>query len=214
MEKVRGKIRTTLSPRTHGDPVRTKILGLNRIISGWCRYYQITSSPSYCFNKLRKEVFWLMAHWLGRKYQMSIPKVMGVYRRGNTFGTATVTLGMPDDFKAKRHRLRVIPNPYTSRPIQAQREDLDTLEEIWLGRERRKGEQDRKKMVYDRDQGICGLCGKFVPWHEADLDHRTPRHLFNPPEGANSMENQWILHRTPCHRQKTKKDLQRGRRVR
>ena len=60
-----------LSPDTHEDSVRTKILGLNRIIGGWCRYYQTTSSPSYYFVKLSHEVFWLMAHWLGRKYQMS-----------------------------------------------------------------------------------------------------------------------------------------------
>jgi RNA-directed DNA polymerase len=214
MERVRTKVRTALAPSTHGDSVRTKIMGMNGIIGGWCRYYQITSSPSYYFDKLRYEVFWSMAHWLGRKYQMSIPKVMETFRKGNTFGTDTMPLMMPDDFKAKRHRLRTIPNPYTSKPIQTQREDLDPLEETWTGWERRKGEADRKKRVYDRDQGICGLCGTFVSWHEAELDHRTPRHLFNPPEGANSMENQWILHRKPCHRQKTNIDLQRGGRVR
>ena len=74
MEKVRGKIRAALSPKTHEDSVRSKILGLNRIIGGWCRYYQTSSSPSYYFGRLSHESFELMAHWLGRKYQMSIPR--------------------------------------------------------------------------------------------------------------------------------------------
>jgi hypothetical protein len=46
MDKVRTKIRAALSPTTHEDSVRAKILGLNRIIGGG-RYYQTTSSPSF-----------------------------------------------------------------------------------------------------------------------------------------------------------------------
>jgi RNA-directed DNA polymerase len=76
MEKVRSKVQTALAPDSHEDSVRAKILGLNRIIGGWCRYYQTTSSPNFCFKKLGRDTFWLMAHWLGRKYQMSIPRVM------------------------------------------------------------------------------------------------------------------------------------------
>jgi RNA-directed DNA polymerase len=69
MEKVRAKIRAALAPNTNEDSVRLKILGLNRIIGGWCRYYQTTSSPSFYFNRLSHESFKLMARWLGRKYQ-------------------------------------------------------------------------------------------------------------------------------------------------
>jgi RNA-directed DNA polymerase len=58
MEKVRGKLRTALAPHTHGDSVRSKIIGLKRIIGGWCRYCQTTSSPSRYFNKLDHAVFW------------------------------------------------------------------------------------------------------------------------------------------------------------
>jgi RNA-directed DNA polymerase len=44
MEKVRGKTRAALSPKTHEDSVRSKILGLNRIIGGWYRYYRAPRS--------------------------------------------------------------------------------------------------------------------------------------------------------------------------
>jgi RNA-directed DNA polymerase len=214
MEKVRSKVRAALAPQTYKDSVGVKILGLNRIIGGWCRYYQTTSSPSAYFEKLGNEVFWLMAHWLGRKHEMSMPRVMKMYRKGNTFGTDQITLSKLSDFKAQRHKFRAITNPYTSGTATLQRESLDSLEEEWIGTEARKGEWDRKEVVYQRDAGLCGICGNFVPWEEADLDHIIRRTRFNPPKNADTLGNLWILHREPCHQMKTKRDLQSGRRVR
>jgi group II intron reverse transcriptase/maturase len=214
MEKVQDKLRAALAPDTHRDSARTEITALNRIIGGWCRYYQTTSSPSRCFNKLSNEIFWLMAHWLGRKYQMSIPAVIRRFGRQHTFGTASITLSRPSDFKAKRHRLKVIQNPYTADTTRIRREDLDSLQEEWTGTESRKGQMDHKEVVYQRDGGLCGICGNFVLWEEAVMDHRIPRYRFKLPESGDTLGNQWILHREPCHQMKTKRDLQRVRRVR
>jgi RNA-directed DNA polymerase len=214
VEKVRSKMQAALAPETHRDSVRTRILGLNRIIGGWCRYYQTTSSPAYYFGKLGNELFLGMAHWLGRKYELSMPQVMRRFRQGNSFGTSRTILGRPEEFTAQRHRLRTIPNPYTPEAITIQREELDSLEEEWVGTERRRGEGDRKEEVYQRDNGICGICGNFVPWEEAELDHRIPRARFNPLEGGDRWENLQILHANPCHQMKTKRDRQGGRRVR
>jgi RNA-directed DNA polymerase len=214
VEKFRGKLRAALSKTAYRDSMGLKILALNRIIGGWCRYYQMTSSPSEMFNKLDHEAFWSMAHWLGRKYQMSIRGVMKTYRRGNTFGIGSKTLQMPSEFKAKRHRLRKITNPYTSEEVTIQREDLDLLGEEWTGTEDRKGRADQKEVVYQRDQGKCGICGNFVPWEEAEMDHIIPRWKFDPPESGDRQENLRILHANPCHQLKTKRDLQGSRRVR
>jgi group II intron reverse transcriptase/maturase len=213
LEKIRSKIRIALAPSAHGDSVHTKIVGLNRIIGGWCRYYQTTSSPSVYFRKLRYTVFWGMAHWLGRKYQMNMPEVMRTFRKGNTFGTARVTLSMPDDFKAKRHWPKVHANPYITETTHT-REELDNLDEAWMGTEVRKGQADHKEVVDERDNGICGLCHEPVRWEEAILDHKIPRYRFKPPENADVPDNLWILHAEPCNRLKTNRDLQRGRRVR
>jgi 5-methylcytosine-specific restriction endonuclease McrA len=174
---------------------------------------QTTSSPSTYFSKLEYEVFWLMAHWLGRKYQMSIPSVMRTFQKGNTLGTESYTLEKASDFKTKWHRPRVIQNPYTSKTI-IQRENLDPLGEEWLGVELRRGTMDHKMVVYQRDAGIWGICGNFVPWDEAEMDHKIPRHRFKPPESGDTLPNLWILHREPCHSLKTKRDLQGGGRVR
>lgn len=47
--------------------------------------------------------------------------------------------------------------------------------------------------VYDRDQGLCWLCGGPVPRDEASLDHRLPRALG----GGNDLPNLALAHRRP-----------------
>ena len=108
------------------------------------------------FKKLEYRVFWGMGHWLGKKYKRSMPEVMKKFRTGNTFGTATVTLLQPTQFKAKRYKARVIPNPYLSPAPQIERESFFDLDEMWMGQEERPGTADLKESVYRRDSGKCG----------------------------------------------------------
>jgi RNA-directed DNA polymerase len=44
LEKHLNVIKAATSPSTHEDSVILKIKALNRIIAGWCRYYQYTGS--------------------------------------------------------------------------------------------------------------------------------------------------------------------------
>src|SRR5712691_4340904 len=73
--KNRHKVRGMLAPHTSKDSVKAKIIALNRVTNGWCQYYRVTSYPSAVFNKRRYELFWDMAHWLGRKWEGSIEKI-------------------------------------------------------------------------------------------------------------------------------------------
>ena len=131
-----GKIRRALKPATHRDSVKTKVIALNRIIQGWGRYYQYTSSPKAVFHKLDYHVFWLMAHWLGRKYQLSIPKVLQRFHRRSSLGTATLTVAHLGELPTKRYLARVIPNPYLAPPDQKLwREELFSLDAFWSGDE-------------------------------------------------------------------------------
>ena len=74
--RVLHKIAAATNKSTSQDSVTTKILALNRIISGWCRYYQYTSKASSIFHQIEYQAFWLMAHWLGRKFKVAMPEVM------------------------------------------------------------------------------------------------------------------------------------------
>jgi group II intron reverse transcriptase/maturase len=207
LDKAVFKVEGMLSGSTK-DSVKTKVQALNRFIRGWCQYYQMTSSPSVMFRNLEHKAFWRMGHWLGKKYKLSMPEVMKKCRTGNTFGTATVTLLQPTQFKAKWHKARVIPNPYLSPAPQIERERLFDLDERWTGQEERAGMADLKDSVYIRDSGKCGRCGQHVPWKQAHLDHIKPRATFKDKTQAEAEKNLWILHDIPCHREKTKQDLQ------
>jgi RNA-directed DNA polymerase len=50
MDKIKAKFDLVLAPASHQDSVTSKIFALNRIIGGWCRYYQYTSRTSAQFN--------------------------------------------------------------------------------------------------------------------------------------------------------------------
>ncbi|PYS78117.1 MAG: hypothetical protein DMF66_07505 [Acidobacteria bacterium] len=60
--KMLERIQHCTKPSTHQESVDTKILSLNRIIGGWCRYYQYTGKASSDFHKMRNKVYWYMAH--------------------------------------------------------------------------------------------------------------------------------------------------------
>jgi len=79
-------------------------------------------------------------------------------------------------------------------------------EEVWTGTERRSGLADLRELVYTRDRGRCAWCGRWVAWQAFDLDHIKPRHTFTRPTDAEVAANLQLLHKRPCHRQKTKQD--------
>jgi hypothetical protein len=93
---------------------------------------------------LHHELFWDMAHWLGRKYKISMPEVMQKYRIGNTFSTKTIQLVMPTTFTAKRLRTKPWHNPYTEKEAII-REKLLVYDELWTGKEDRPGWKDLRE---------------------------------------------------------------------
>jgi hypothetical protein len=164
------------------------------------------------FRKVRYELFWEMAHWLGWKWELSMPKVMKKYREGNTFRTNSKTLVMPDDHKAKRLLAKTWHNPYTAKEAII-REKLLILESLWSGKDRH-GMMDLREEVIARKGTICVINGpdcesQGSPLHpsEVEIDHIKPRRRFKYPKDADRIENQQVLC-TKCHRAKTKNDLE------
>src|SRR2546428_8413345 len=114
-----------------------------------------------------------MAHWLGKKFQLSMPKVMQRFRKGNQLGTRTTILLQASRFKAKRYKVSQITNPYLKDEPVLKREDIFNLEEARQGQEGRAGQADWKEEVYVRKGGKCRKCGKDMPWNiRTDLSGR------------------------------------------
>lgn len=209
MEDVCDKIKRATTARTHQDSVSSKILALNRIVGGWCRYYQYTSKATSQYKRVSYQLFWRTAHWLGRKYRCSMPEVFTRYRRGNTLSTKEQKLVMPvDDIGTKIYRSKVFkPNPYTSQKKPLEREPLED-DYYWTGYERRPGMMDLRPLILKRDNYICQMCGRSVTDRTAQVDHIKPAHRFRRPIDANTPENLWTLCIESCHPSKTEHDRQ------
>lgn len=208
VQRMREKIHATLAPHTHYDSVAAKILALNRIIRGWCNYYRYCSSPTRVFYQLEPLIWWDVAHWISGKYHTSIPQTCQKYRVGNTFATKRIRLVMPSEIKPKQYMRRKFSNPYTGESQKIAREDLFDLDDVWLGTERRRGAQDIREAVLERDGLLCRMCGKPIPSaYEGQVDHIRPRATFKRQSEADRLGNQQVLC-TTCHRAKTKSDRQ------
>ena len=213
MEKVKSKIDLTLVTSSHQHSASTKILALNRLIGGWCRYYQYTGEASSQFNKLEHMLFWRMAHWLGRKFKISMPTVMQRFCRDNTFVAQKFVLSRPTEFSTLQYKQRFLkPNPYLTQEKTLERETLPN-ESYWTGLEARPGMADLRPLILERDEYICQLCGAEVSSSTAEIDHIRPVRRFKRPIDANTSDNLWTIC-IPCHQEKTKYDRQAESRVR
>jgi RNA-directed DNA polymerase len=205
-------IRTATSPNSHEDSVNKKVKALNRIIAGWCRYYQYTSKAAAQFNKLEHETFWHTAHWLGRKFKLDMPQVMARFHKGNGLGEGGTILTKHTAFSPRRYEKRFLkPNPYTTQESIAREELPD--ESPWTGFEDRPGWGDIALKTKERDNWTCWLCKKAVTPETCEADHIRPYSSFKRPVDANRPENLWTLC-IDCHKMKTEFDRQRESRVR
>jgi RNA-directed DNA polymerase len=205
-EKHLDIIRAATSPNTHKDSVILKIKALNRIIAGWCRYYQYTSKASTQFNRLEHKTFWLLAHWLGRKFQLSMPRVMRRFRKDGSLTDGVTTLTRHTAFPTLQYKKRFLkPNPYTSQE-RIEREELPD-ENSWPGFEDRPGWADLRRQVMDRDGMTCKLCKSPVTPETCQVDHIIQYSRFKRPVDANRLGNLWTLC-IDCHSKKTESERQ------
>lgn len=213
MDKIKMNIGLALAPSSSQDSMATKILALNRVIGGWCRYYQYTSRTAMQFGNVEYYTFWCMAHWLGRKHQLSVPVVLQKFRVDGLFTTQKLRLLRPIDFPPLQYKQRFLkPNPYLVQERKLDREVLPT-ETYWTGYEARPGMGDLKPLILERDEHTCQICGIKVTNSTGEIDHIRPVRRFKRPVDANVDWNLWTLCIT-CHKEKTEYDRQAESRVR
>ncbi len=212
-ERVLGKLAHTTCKTSHQDSLTAKIQAMNRIIGGWCRYYQYTSTASATFNRIEYEAFWLLVHWIGRKYQIQTPEVIKRYLQGGQLGTKDCRLTRADrDFPTLHYKERFLkPNPYTTQEVLHREESAE--EPLWSGWEPRPGVADLRPLILARDEFRCQGCGEPVTPSQARVDHKRPVRRFKRPVDANGMDNLQTLC-IPCHRIKTELDRRRESPVR
>jgi len=215
MSKHMDKIRAACSPTTHEDSVATKIKALNRIIAGWCRYFQYTSKTSDQFSELEYKTFWCFAHWLGRKYKKRMTEVLREFNSAEGLGLDKLRLTGHADFSSatRTYAKRFLkPNPYTTQEATEGREELPSSCP-WLGYEKRPGAADLREKVMVRDGFACKVCKELVTPDTCEVDHILPYSHYKRPVDANRLENLWTLCKR-CHREKTEMDRRMESRMR
>jgi group II intron reverse transcriptase/maturase len=63
---------------------------LNRQLAGWANFYQFTDYTAVMYGKLDRIIFWKLAHWLARKYRVSIKSLMRQWIRYPADGKAKI----------------------------------------------------------------------------------------------------------------------------
>jgi len=205
IKKFQYTMRGILAPSTTSESTSAKMQAQNWLTRGWCEYYRCTSSPSEVFNRIGHELFWNMAHWLGRKYKLSMPAVMQRFEEGSTFRITTARLVIPSEYKAKKSLAKTWHNPYTGKEKIA-REDIFSYDDLWTGYANRQGQGDLREEAILLKGTTCNICGTALHPYEVVVDHIRPRSMFKDVEEGDRMGNLQILC-TPCNRAKTKTDL-------
>jgi HNH endonuclease len=130
------------------------------------------------------------------------------YNHSKTIVVEKAKLIKASEFKSKRYTERFLkPNPYLTEKIKLQREDCSYSP--FQGRyETRPGMMDLRTKVLERDGYTCQTCGKTgLTTHTAQVDHKKPMRRFKLAINANRMDNLQTIC-IPCHKAKTKGDLQ------
>jgi len=195
MKKHLDTIKAACSTTSLQDSVITRTMALNRIIVGWCRYYQHTHLVGRQFCELAHRTFWLYAGWLCRKMDKSIPQIMALFHKKGTLGG----LVSHNIFKHVNYAKKIRqPNPYTTM-TEIEREELLDIAP-WLGFEvARPGQADLKAAVLERDNHECQQCRKKVTWETSHLDHVREYRCFKIAVNANSVTNLRTLC-VDCHK--------------
>ena len=194
------KIYAATDRTTHSDATYSKFQALNRIIRGWSHYYKFSGHAGTDFNQLSYKVFWNVAHWLARKYKLTMKQTFKRYffREEQTFRVRNLLLAMPRHISPEHYRQRFKkPNPYLASATLA-RETLPNST-YWTGTEgERQGMADLRQVVLSRDNWTCQHCGRTLTTSGARVHHKTPVRQFQNKKAAHYEAN-LIAVCIPCH---------------
>lgn len=70
---------------------------VNAVVRGWCNYFRYANNASTVFGRLTGIVFWLTAHYMGRKHNVSIAKIIRKhYQRDPITGRKALSIARPN----------------------------------------------------------------------------------------------------------------------
>jgi group II intron reverse transcriptase/maturase len=196
---IRSKIRDATEGGTNVS-ARNKIRAVSAAVRGWGNYYKYATDAYRVFDDVENLLWHQVSRWLARKHDCSRSNLISEKLQSKSpISINGVTLVDP----------RKMTDEYTKSP---QRQDHPYLDDENTGRERlpdeapwlangeeRKGWDDVRVKVRERDDYTCQVCGRDVRDSTAPVHHIRPRDSYNNPREADTPENLKTLC-VPCHR--------------
>lgn len=147
------------------------ILKVNAVIQGWMNYYRFAAAPQRPFSFLIHKAFWLVSHYLARKNETSIPKILRKYKTIiHKNGRKRITLGKRAG-KTATHLLAIPPRTERIFTVGRAQTEIDKKEPIvheWAdGRSLERRIEAMEKAGYKCQN--CGATVDLKAHHEGGL---------------------------------------------
>jgi group II intron reverse transcriptase/maturase len=182
-------------------PATDLFMSVNALMRGWTQYYRYANNATRRFGYLTGVVFWLTAHYLGRKHRSSIKKLMrNHYGVDPKTGKRALYITRPDG-----KRLFIWNKPPQRRSIltgQVYAHDTrPVVMTAWAGGH----SYEQRLELKEQADGHCQHCGKAITESEVHHPHRLAKHRRRKQGPANVIQSaqeqraKWLC--PDCHQQ-------------
>lgn len=201
---VRSRIREATSGPTDVS-ARAKIQAISSVLRGWVEYYKYATDATSVFDHVEQVAWQEVTGWLARKYDCTKKRLIS--RKLDDHSPISVNGATLYDPTGKSEVYGKSPtrhdHPYLGGE-NAGRERLSEGDQWLANAEDRKGWQDKRVMVAERDDHACQKCGKDLSNCSYHVHHHRMRSRYGDPERADRPNNMETLC-GPCHREKESK---------
>lgn len=177
---------------------------VNAQMRGWANYYRYAHNASRRYGYLTGVVFWLTAHYLGRKYRCSIPQVMRThYGIDPQTGRRALYITRPDGT-----RLSIWHQPPKWQSLLTRQVGADDTQPSNMSAWARGHSYEQRKQAHATFDNHCQQCGKEsdllqpLVVHHPNRIGRRRRDKLGPANIIQSAEAQQVkLLCQDCHKQ-------------
>ncbi|CBH22807.1 Conserved hypothetical protein containing reverse transcriptase (RNA-dependent DNA polymerase) domain (plasmid) [Salinibacter ruber M8] len=196
---IRSKIRDATEGGTNVS-ARNKIRAVSAAVRGWANYYKYATDAYRVFNDVENLLWHQTSRWLARKHDCSRSRLISEKLQSRSpISINGVTLVDPRKLADKYAKS---PQRHDHPYLDGENTGWERLpdEGPWLANgEERKGWEDVRVQVRERDDYTCQTCGRDVQDSTAPVHHIRPHDSYNDPKEAGRPENLRTLC-VPCHR--------------
>ncbi len=183
-------------------PATDLFLSVNALMRGWTNYYRYANNATRRFGYLTGVVFWLTAHYLGRKHRRSIKRLMRSHYAVNPkTGRRSLYITQPNG-----KRLFIWKKPPKRQSIWAVQINAQDTRPVIIPSWASGHSYEQRLELHDQRDGHCQHCGEpnsnLIVHHPNRLGKRPYRKLGPARVIQSGQEQQVMLICSDCHQRR------------